>query len=225
MHGSGTNRGAAPPGPSPGGWGDDLVSRFAQGFQAPYGLARRRDDAAEHVADPRGVGRVPRTAGGIRASGPEIFHPRPASEVPEEERRAQLPMDQFPVTGQGVFGGKEGHSTRSPVLLPDGSTMHVGVGLAGNVSAGPEPRATLEAFDADGGEQRTVATGTRNPTGLGFRPGTDELWAIVEERDGPGDRLVPDHFTRVEEETSSAGPTPPPARTRTRSSPRSPPRG
>ena len=182
----------------------DVVSRFAQGFEAPYGLSRLPDDAAEHaghvlVADLRGVWRVPYTAGEIRASGPEIFYPQPASEVPEEERRAQLPMDHFPVTEQGVFGGKEGHSTRSLVLSPDGSTMYVGVGSAGNVSVEPEPRATIQAFDADGGEQRTVATGTRNPIGIGFRPGTDELWAIVQERDGLGNRLVPDYFTRVEE--------------------------
>ena len=61
------------------------------------------------------------------------------------------------------------------------------------------PRATIQAFDADGSNQRTFADGTRNPIGIGFRPGTDELWAIVQERDGLGNRLVPDYFTRVEE--------------------------
>ena len=180
----------------------DTVSRFAQEFEGPYGLAQIQE--GEHaedvlVADTRGVWRVPFTNGEIRASGEEIYGTKPASDVPEEERHAQLPMDHFPVTEQGVFGGKEGHSTRSLVLSPDGSTMYVGVGSAGNVSVEDPPRATIQAFDADGSDQRTFADGTRNPIGIGFRPGTDELWAIVQERDGLGNRLVPDYFTRVEE--------------------------
>ena len=180
----------------------DTVSRFAQGFEGPYGLAQI--EGGEHdghvlVADLRGVWRVPYTAGEIRASGEEIYGTEPADGVPEDERHAQTPMDHFPVTEQGVFGGKEGHSTRSLVLSPDGSTMYVGVGSAGNVSVEDPPRATIQAFDADGSNQRTFADGTRNPIGIGFRPGTDELWAVVQERDGLGNRLVPDFFTRIEE--------------------------
>ena len=181
----------------------DTISRFAQGFNGPYGLARL-PEGHEHagdilVADYDGVWRVPFTLGEIRASGPEIFAPKKAAEVPEGERHAQLPMDHFPVTEQGVFGGKEGHNTRSLVISPDGRTMYAGVGSAGNVSIEEPPRATIQAFDIDGGDQRTFATGTRNPIGLGFRPGTEELWAIVQERDGLGNTLVPDYFTRVEQ--------------------------
>ena len=182
----------------------DTISRFAQGFEGPYGLARMPEDAEENagnilVADHRGVWRVPFTMGEIRASGPEMFAPEPLSEVPEEERHAQLPMDHFPVTEQGVFGGSEGHNTRSLVVSPDGETMYVGVGSAGNIAIEEPPRATIQAFDLGGGDQRTFADGTRNPIGVGFRPGTDELWAIVQERDGLGNELVPDFLTRVEE--------------------------
>ena len=182
----------------------DTISRFAQGFEGPYGLARMPEGASEHagdilVADTRGVWRVPFTQGEIRASGAEIFAPEPLSEVPEEERHAQLPMDHFPVTDQGVFGGSEGHNTRSLVVSPDGSTMYVGVGSAGNIATEAPPRATIQAFSIDGGQQRTFADGTRNPIGIGFRPGTSELWAVVQERDGLGNELVPDYFTQVEE--------------------------
>jgi glucose/arabinose dehydrogenase len=39
----------------------------------------------------------------------------------------------------------------------------------------------------------------RNPVGLKFRPGTNELWASVIERDFMGDKLPPDFVTRVKE--------------------------
>ena len=39
----------------------------------------------------------------------------------------------------------------------------------------------------------------RNPTALAFNPETGELYALVQERDGLGDRLPPDYLTRVEE--------------------------
>jgi len=38
----------------------------------------------------------------------------------------------------------------------------------------------------------------RNPTALAFHPDTGDLYAVVQERDGLGDRLVPDYMTRVE---------------------------
>ena len=181
----------------------DLRSLFAQGFEGPYGLARV-PEGKEHagdilVADYRGVWRVPFTLGEVRASGAAIFAPKPITDVAEGERHAQLPMDHFPVTEQGVFGGSEGHNTRSLVVSPDGETMYVGVGSASNIGTDAPPRATIQAFDIDGGNQRTHADGTRNPVGLAFRPGTDELWAIVMERDGMGDELVPDFLARIEE--------------------------
>ena len=39
----------------------------------------------------------------------------------------------------------------------------------------------------------------RNPTVLAFNSETGELYALVQERDGLGDRLPPDYLTRVEE--------------------------
>jgi glucose/arabinose dehydrogenase len=39
----------------------------------------------------------------------------------------------------------------------------------------------------------------RNPTALAFQPGSGDLYAIVQERDGLGDGLVPDYLTRVQE--------------------------
>ena len=177
----------------------DIVSHFAQNFDQPYGLARLPEDA-EHagdilVADVRGVWRVP-YEGGVRAGGAAIHGTQPKSEVAADERHPQQPMDHLPVTEQGVLGGSDGHSTRSLALHPESGALYVGVGSAGNIAVEEEPRATVQVFDADGANQRTFATGTRNPIGLGFHPSTGDFWAVVQERDGLGDELVPDFFTR-----------------------------
>src|ERR1700745_852443 len=66
-------------------------------------------------------------------------------------------------------------------------------------AAAPGPKRALQRFDADGSTQTTVASGTRNPTALAFHPQTGELWAVVQERDGLGDRLPSDYLTRVQE--------------------------
>jgi len=120
----------------------DVVSRFAQGFDQPYGLARipegRADAGHVLVADTRGIWRVP-YSGGVRAGGYEIFAPKPADSVPEAARRPQTPMDHLPVTARGVFGPAQGHVTRSLAVDPRTGRMYVGVGSAGNVAVEPEP--------------------------------------------------------------------------------------
>ena len=52
-------------------------------------------------------------------------------------------------------------------------------------------------FDEVGGNQATFASGLRNPIGIDFHPDTAELYVVVAERDGMGDELVPDYFTRI----------------------------
>ncbi len=53
--------------------------------------------------------------------------------------------------------------------------------------------------DAQSGAHKPYATGLRNPTALAIQPGTDELWAVVNERDEIGPDLVPDYLTSVRE--------------------------
>jgi len=77
--------------------------------------------------------------------------------------------------------------------------LFVGVGSSGNVGVEPEVKASIQRFDADGSGQKTYASGTRNPTALAFHPQTGDLYAVVQERDGLGDRLVPDYMIRVQE--------------------------
>ncbi len=60
-------------------------------------------------------------------------------------------------------------------------------------------RAAIVEVDRQTGAQRPFATGMRNPNGLNFYPGSNTLWAVVNERDELGPNLVPDYLTSVRE--------------------------
>ena len=49
----------------------------------------------------------------------------------------------------------------------------------------------------DGGNRRIYAAGLRNCTAQAIAPATGALWCVVNERDGLGDDLPPDHATSV----------------------------
>ena len=102
------------------------------------------------------------------------------------------------ITKKGVFGIVQGHANRHLAIDPKTGALFVGVGSSGNIGVEPEVKATIQRFEADGSGQTTYASGMRNPTALAFHPDTGELYAVVQERDGLGDRLVPDFMTRVE---------------------------
>ncbi len=150
----------------------ETVTAFATDMAAPYGMAFRPDGV--YVADLRAVWRLVYRAGATEAAGP-----------PQ------------PVTPPGALGNAGGHWTRNLVFHPDGGRFYVAVGSRGNIEVEAEPRATIQEFRADGSGQRTFAAGLRNPVGMAFYPGTTDLYTVVNERDGMGDRLVPDYLTRV----------------------------
>jgi glucose/arabinose dehydrogenase len=78
--------------------------------------------------------------------------------------------------------------------------MYVTVGSETNVSVEAEPmRAAIVEFNPDGTGKRIFASGTRNPIGLAWLPGTRTLWAAVQERDRLGDDLVPDFVTEIKD--------------------------
>ncbi len=146
---------------------------FAQGFDTPFGLALYEN--AVWVADLDAVWRLPWVAG--------------------QDRGGQRQR----MTAPGALGEGGGHSTRSLAIAPDGEHFFVGIGSVTNLDVEAPPRATIEEFTIDGGGEHSFASGLRNPVGLAFRPGTDELWTVVNERDNQGDDMVPDYLTRVVE--------------------------
>src|SRR5262245_28078400 len=172
----------------------DFIQRYADDFKAPYGLAYR--DGFVLVADQEGIWRLPHVSGAVRAGRPD--QPK-ISEVPPDQRKpVPAAYGQELITQRGVFGVIAGHQNRHLALDPKNGAMFVGVGSAGNIGVEPEVKASIQRFEPDGSGQTTFASGMRNPTTLAFHPTTGELYAGVQERDGLGDNLPPDYFTRVE---------------------------
>lgn len=143
-----------------------------EGLDRPYGLAFWKDWL--YVAEPTSVKRYKYDKASMKAGkGEEVFK-----------------MDGF---------GK-GHWTRSLLFDRKGAKLYVGVGSESNVSPGEDPkRAAINRMNPDGSGHEIFATGTRNPIGMHWYPGSDTLWAAIQERDGLGDDLVPDYFTSIKQ--------------------------
>jgi len=174
----------------------DWIQRHAEGFNGPYGLAWRDDNVL--VADQDGIWKVPHRLGALRP-GRAAGEQRAESTPPEQRRPTPSVVGEEMITKKGVFGIVQGHSNRHLAIDPRTGALFVGVGSSGNVGVEPEVKATIQRFDANGSDQKTYASGTRNPTALAFHPQTGDLYAVVQERDGLGDRLVPDFMIRVQE--------------------------
>lgn len=142
------------------------------GLNLPFGMAF--GEGAFYVGNTGEVLRFPYETGQMQVSG-------------RGEAIADLPGE-----------GYRQHWTRNVVLSPDGETLYVSIGSRSNVDVEPLPRAAIVAMNPDGSSRRVFASGLRNPVGLDFQPQTGALYATVNERDGLGDDLVPDYFTRVQ---------------------------
>ena len=94
----------------------------------------------------------------------------------------------------------KGHWTRTVLFDREGAKMYLTIGSGSNVSTGEDPRrAAINSYNPDGTGHQIFAAGLRNVIGLRWYPGTDVLWAAVQERDGLGDDLVPDYLAAVEQ--------------------------
>jgi glucose/arabinose dehydrogenase len=92
------------------------------------------------------------------------------------------------------------HWTRTLLLDKDGRKLYVTVGSGSNSSPGEDPRrAAINRYNLDGSGHEIFAAGLRNVIGLKWYPGTEILWAAVQERDDLGDDLVPDYLTHVQQ--------------------------
>jgi glucose/arabinose dehydrogenase len=173
----------------------DWIQRHAEGFNGPYGLAWR--DGAVLVADQDGIWEVPHRLGALRpgAGAQNIL----AADVPAEQRKPTTALvGERMITKKGVFGIVQGHANRHLAIDPKDGALFVGVGSSGNIGVEPEIKASIQRFSPDGSSQTTFASGLRNATSLAFNPATGELYTVVQERDGLGDRLVPDFLTHVQ---------------------------
>ncbi|MCI0627211.1 MAG: PQQ-dependent sugar dehydrogenase [Acidobacteria bacterium] len=146
-------------------------TKIIEGLYRPYGLALWKDYL--YVAEATSLKRYKYDAKSMRVDG-------------KGEELVSLKD----------FG--KGHWTRTILFDAQGKKMYLTVGSGSNVDAGEDPmRAAIHRYNPDGSGHEVIATGVRNVIGLRWYPGTETLWAAVQERDGLGDDLVPDFFTAI----------------------------
>lgn len=154
----------------------DLQTVFIDGLDAPYGLALIGSDL--YVANQGNLLRFAYSEGAtsIEGSGEEV------TALPARINH---------------------HWTKAMTASPDGSFLYVGIGSNSNVGERgmdvEEDRAVIWEIDPATGASRIYASGIRNPTDLAFNPWTQQLWAVVNERDELGPELVPDYLTSVQD--------------------------
>lgn len=149
---------------------------FAEQLNAPYGLALVDNNL--YVANQNALVRFDYREGQTQASGP----PDKITDLPSEINH---------------------HWTKALTASPDGRFLYVGIGSNSNITergmTAEANRAMIWEIDARTGAHRPYATGLRNPTALTIHPETEQLWAVVNERDEIGPNLVPDYLTSVRE--------------------------
>ena len=93
------------------------------------------------------------------------------------------------------------HWTRNIITNAAKDKIYIGVGSGSNVAEdgldNEIRRADILEVNLDGSQERIFAHGLRNPVGMDWAPGTQTLWAAVNERDELGDELVPDYLTSI----------------------------
>ncbi|MBV9470849.1 MAG: sorbosone dehydrogenase family protein [Abitibacteriaceae bacterium] len=146
---------------------------FAQGLQEPYGIAFHPAGWL-YVGNTSTIIRFPYRAGATSALGrPQLVSPL-------------------------TKGGYNQHWTRNLLFSRDHSKLYVTVGSSCNTCEESDPqRAAISVMNPDGSGRRLFATGLRNPVGMAWRPDTNELWTVVNERDYLGNDVPPDYLTSV----------------------------
>lgn len=152
----------------------ELQTIFADNLNAPYGLALINDDL--YVANQDALVRFDYQEGQTRANG-------------APEKVVDLPS------------AINHHWTKAMTASADGRFVYVGIGSNSNITergmAAEVDRAQVWEINVETGHYKPYATGLRNPTALAIQPGTDRLWAVVNERDEMGEDLAPDYLTSV----------------------------
>jgi Glucose / Sorbosone dehydrogenase len=145
---------------------------FLKGLNSPFGMALIGNDF--YVANTDAVMRFPYKEGATEIAEPGV-------------KVADLPG-----------GPLNHHWTKGLTASPDGTKLYASVGSNSNVAENgiekEEQRAAILEIDVRTGQSRVFAGGLRNPVGIAFHPQSNELWAVVNERDEIGSDLVPDYL-------------------------------
>ncbi|MDQ3060037.1 MAG: sorbosone dehydrogenase family protein [Pseudomonadota bacterium] len=153
----------------------EVRSVFLENLNSPFGMALVGSDL--YVANTDAVLRFAYEAGQTRITAPPL-------------KVVDLPA-----------GPINHHWTKNILASPDGARLYVTVGSNSNVAengmAAEAGRAAIWEVNLASGSHRVLASGLRNPNGMGWAPETGALWTVVNERDEIGSDLVPDYLTSV----------------------------
>jgi glucose/arabinose dehydrogenase len=155
----------------------DIKEVFLEGLNQPFGMLIMNNYL--YVANTDALIRYPYTPGQMKmeAAGEKLL------DLPAEKRNQ--------------------HWTRNIITNADSSKIYIAVGSADNLGDNGKEvnprRACILEVNPDGTNERVYASGLRNPVGMDWAPGTQTLWAAVNERDEIGDNLVPDYLTSIKD--------------------------
>jgi glucose/arabinose dehydrogenase len=152
-------------------------SVFLEGLNQPLGMLILNNSF--YVANTDGLVQYPYSLGSLKVGG-------------VGKKIVELPA-----------GGYNNHWTRNIIANKAGTKIYISVGSGSNVGENglqnETRRANILEINPDGTGERIYASGIRNPVGLAWAPGSETLWAAVNERDELGDELVPDYLTSITE--------------------------
>lgn len=155
----------------------DVRQVFLEGLNLPFGMLVLGDWF--YVANTDALWRFPYRTGDLRIKG-------------RGQKLVDLPA-----------GKNNQHWTRNIIANKEGTKIYIAVGSGSNAAEDGFEEELLKAaileVNPDGTGMRLYASGLRNPVGMGWAPGTETLWTVVNERDLLGDDLVPDYLTSVQD--------------------------
>lgn len=157
--------------------GDPIVSTFVSGLRKPHDMVFHviNNITYLYVAESHQVVRYVYTYGATTPGA------------------RQLIVEKLPDASSAELGGNYGHQLKNIAIGPD-HKLYVSIASRSNAdisSASGDPqdgstdpiRATIYQYNANGSGKRLYARGLRNAEGLAFVPGTNILWAAVNNRD------------------------------------------
>jgi len=108
------------------------------------------------------------------------------SNEPLARNSEEIVVPNLPDRSSPNLGGAYGHELKNITIGPD-QKLYVDIASASNADPADtrsDPlRCAIYRYDLDGRNRELAARGIRNAEGLAFLPGSNELWAVVNERD------------------------------------------
>jgi glucose/arabinose dehydrogenase len=165
------------------------VQELISGLRLPHGMAFQRieDKLYLYVGESNRISRFVYSNGSVARAEQEILIPN------------------LPDRSSPNLGGAYGHELKNIAIGPD-QKLYVDIASATNADPSDtrsDPiRSAIYRYDLDGRNRKLFASGIRNAEGLDFLPGTNELWAVVNERDNI---LFPFNSKRSDHQKSDYG--------------------